>query len=392
MHRLVCAVSTAGLLAACAPLIRHSSPAAVTPEQSTWKARAVFDSAVQAGDTARMAALFASGAFVIAATGDTIPAHDALPLYLTAMGRDRGEVRFSWGREGTFEACIGGGRERLVYTARLTRPDGSSSGVTGRVAVFWTSDSSGTLKIAWIAFPQKEMARELSRTECPSVDAFVWQSWRWAVSLYPVPALGRGGVQQSFESVLRERGWVDQDCSCANPAPVYTPISDWTILAPPGLITVQRHLEGRWVAELAAGRSPLGTTLGAHFFPNRDYAQVRLWYSGVYMGALISFERWPFQIGAGPAIQAAHWRMRDSVVPYSTGGNPSFQDTRWSSTTFGLTGDVRYNMLVSPRSFLTFRGQYRAFLRTKTPASPNFPAAALTEGGALFAVGVGLFR
>src|SRR5580765_5488200 len=94
------------LLAACSPAIQSSRPAPIAPDPLTWKARAAFDSAVAARDTARMASLFAPGAFVIAATGDTLPVRDAIPLSLSALKNDPGAVRFSWGREAALESCV----------------------------------------------------------------------------------------------------------------------------------------------------------------------------------------------------------------------------------------------------------------------------------------------
>ena len=162
MHRLSCAGVTV-LVVACTPAVQPSRPAGIAPDPLTWKARAAFDSAVQARDTARMARLFAPGAFVIAATGDTIPVRDAIAIYLAQVGGDPGGsvIQFSWGREGSLESCVGGAREHLVYTARLDRPDGSSSATSGNVSVFWRSDSTGALKVAWIAFSKEARARRL---------------------------------------------------------------------------------------------------------------------------------------------------------------------------------------------------------------------------------------
>jgi hypothetical protein len=86
----------------------------------------------------------------------------------------------------------------------------------------------------------------------------------------------------------------------------------------------------------------------------------------------------------------SHWRWRDSVVPYSTGGLPSFQDTTWSSVPIGFVGDVRYNLLVSARTFLTFRAQLHRFPGMKTPASPRFPVADVNQGSSLVGMGVGV--
>jgi hypothetical protein len=390
MHRLSGA-AVALLAVACSPLVQPSRPAGIAPDPLTWKARAAFDAAVAVRDTARMASLFAPGAFVSAATGDTIPIRDAIPLYLSEVRNDPGTVQFSWGREGALESCVGGAREQLTYTVRLTRADGTSSGVLGKLSVFWTADSSGALKVAWIAFAKHERERRLTRSECPSVEAKAWRSWRWAVSVYPAPGLAVAGARSSFESVLRQRGWVDRECSCASfPPSRVTPISDGSFIVPPSLVSVQYHSQRHLVAEVVASLTPSGNTIGARFSPNRDYAHTRLWYSSAFVAALVSYERWGFQFGVGPVVQVSHWRMRDSVVPYSSGGLPSFQDTTWSTAPIGVVGDVRYNLLVSTRTFLTFRGQLRRFPSMKTPATPRFPEAAVNQGGSLLGLGVGV--
>lgn len=390
MLRLSGAALTA-LAAACSPAVQNSRPAAFAPDPLTWKARAAFDSAVAARDTARMASLFAPGAFVIAANGDTLPIRDAIPLYLSEVRNDPGTVQFSWGREGALQPCVGGARELLTYSARLTRADGSSSGVSGRLSVFWNADSSGALKVAWIAFAKQERERRLTRSECPSAEAAAWRRWRWAVSVYPAPGLAPLSTRSSFESLLRQRGWVARECSCAVfPPSRFTPISDKSIFAYPSAASVQYHYRENLMAEVVVGFSPTGNTMGARFMPNRDYSHTRLWYSNAFAAALVSYERWGFQFGIGPAVQVSHWRMRDSVVPYSTGGLPSFQDTTWSTVPVGLLGDVRYNLLVSTRTFLTFRGQLRRFPSMKTPATPRFPEAAVDQGGGLVGLGIGV--
>ncbi len=393
MHRLSCAatVLVVALAVACTPFVQPSRPAGPVPDPLTWQARAAFDSAVAARDTGRMARLFAPGAFVIAATGDTIPARDAIPLYLGALQRDPGVVRFSWGRDGALESCVGGARERLTYTVRLTRADESSTGVTGSVSIFWKPDSSGAIKVAWIAFAKNEMGRRLTRSECPSIEAAAWRLWKWAVSAYPAPGLTVSGTRSSFESVLRQRGWVARECSCAAFPPMrLTPVSEGTIFAPPSLASVQYHYRPHIIGEVVAGFAPSGNTMGARFFPNRDYAHARLWYSSVFAAALVSYERWGFQVGVGPVVQVSHWRMRDSLVPYSTGGLPSFRDTTWSTTPIGIVGDVRYNFLIGTRTFLTFRAELRRFPNLKTPANPRFPVAGIDQGSSLVGLGVGL--
>lgn len=389
MHRLGWAAAVA-LAAGCTPPAQNARPTLPSPDPLTWKARAAFDSALAARDTARLASLFAPGAFVIMPTGDTMPARDALPLYLTQAGQDAA-IRFSWGREGNLESCVGGARERLVYTARLTAspPDTSTRAVAGRLAVFWRADSAGAVKIAWIAFPEKEQARKLTRVECPSVEKVVWRSWRWAVSLYPGPGLAHGSVKTSFESVLRSRGWTDRVCVCFGSLK-YTPKSDWTIVVPPSLVSVQYRPRRSVAVELAGGRAPQGTTLGAHTFPNRDYAHTQLWYSGAFLEALVAYGKGPLQVGVGPVVQFSQWRLRDSLVPYSTGGLPTSNDFSWSNKPIGVVGDARLNLVVGSRGFLTLRAQARRFAKARTTATPRFPEAELDQSSSLVGLGFGL--
>jgi hypothetical protein len=388
MHRLGWTAAVA-LATGCTPPAPNARPTGPSPEPLTWKARAAFDSALIARDTTRVASLFAPGAFVIMPTGDTVPARVALPMYLAQAGADAA-VRFSWGREGTLEQCVGGAREHLVYTARLTHPDSSSNTASGRLAVFWSADSAGALRVQWIAFPEAERSRKLTRAECPSVEAVVWRSWRWAASLYPGPGISHASVQTSFESMLRARGWTDRDCVCAGTLPTYTPTSDWTVLVPPSLVSVQYRARRSLAVELAGGRSPQGTTLGARTYPNRDYAHTQLWYSGAFLEAMVAYGKGPLQIGIGPVVQFSQWRLRDSLVPYSTGGLPTFKDFSWSNTPIGVVGDARLNLVVGSRAFLTLRAQARRFAKARTTATPRFAEAELDQSSSLVGVGFGV--
>jgi hypothetical protein len=254
----------------------------------------------------------------------------------------------------------------------------------------WRRDSNGELKVAWVAFPKSQMKRRLSTAECPSIADSVRRTWRWAATVFVAPGLSAGSPAVSFENVLRERGWVDQDCSCRGVIPRYTPASRWSFVVPPSLIAIQYHARPHVVTEIAAGRLPKGTTMGAQEYPNRDYAQTRLWYSGAFVEAVVSYERWGIQIGAGPVVQFAHWRLRDSLIPYSTGGYPTYSDLRWSRAAVGVVGDVRYQRLLGTRTFLALRTQLRRFPKARTLATPRFPAAAVDQGSSLVGAGVGV--
>jgi hypothetical protein len=357
-----------------------------------WKARAAFDSAVQAVDAGRIAELFAPNAFVIAATGDTLAARDVIPLYLDKLRHDGRSLRFTWAREGRLESCLGSrGRERLFYTARLTGPD-SATTLSGYVSVFWTLDSTGALKVAWVAFEKRERARRLTKVECPTsppAPRYVYH-WRGSVSVSLGGASEVSRTPASLDASLRQRWWNGPDCPCYGPAPV-TPTWGGRSVAAPHLISAQYQFLPHVVAEVLAGRSPRGTIMGAQWMPNGDYAQTRVWYSASFVAALLSYEHSGFQVGAGPLIQTSQWRLRDSLVPFSTGGSPSYRDTTSSSKApVGVVGDARYTVLLTSHTFLALRAQVRRVPDATTPATSRFPEATVKQGSSFVGLVLGL--
>lgn len=368
-----------------APARRHLVPI----DQATWQARAAFDSAAWAGDTSRMAAVFAEDALLISPSGDSIRGRDAIMHYLAQLVPEAVSADVSFGREGALELCSGNARERLAYAAHINHANRSSDSVSGKLSVFWKRDSTGALQVAWAAFSKREIRRRLRRSECVSPEDSTWGVWRLAVSLVPVPAAATMGSQRSFERILRARGWVDE-CPCGGRFPSLTPLSSWTGRLPPGLVGIQYHWRRHVVAEILGGRIPKGSTMGAQYYSSRDYAQTRLFYSGAFVGALVSYEQWGFQVGIGPALQLVNWRLRDSVIPYSTGGYPSFTEVSWSKQPIGVIGDARYRRLVTRRLFLEIRAQVRRFRKVATPATPRFPPAMVDQGSSFVGVGFGV--
>jgi hypothetical protein len=208
---------------------------------------------------------------------------------------------------------------------------------------------------------------------------------RLAVHNQPVPE-----SKGSFENTLRARGWVDVACACLVTLPTYTPLSQRTRLLPPGLVSVQYHLRRHVVAEIVGGRAPQGSTMGAQTFSNRDYAQTRLSYSGPFVGAVLSYHQRGLQVGIGPVLRFAHWRLTDSLVPYSTGGYPVVTEARWSGVPVGIVGDARYHRLIGDRTFMAVRAEVRRFRKARTPGTPRFPPAMVDQGSSFVGVGFGV--
>jgi ketosteroid isomerase-like protein len=336
-----------------------------------------------------MAAVFADDALLISPRGDSIRGRDAIVHYLVQLVPEAISAGFSFGRDGALQLCQGGARERLSYAAHIDNANGTRDAVSGNLSVLWKRDPAGALKVAWAAFSKREIRRRLRRSECLSPEDSTWGAWRLAVSLFPVPAAATMGSQRSFESILRARGWVDE-CLCGGVFPSLTPVSSWTGRLPPGLVGIQYHWRPHVVAEILGGRIPKGSTMGAQYYSSRDYAQTRLFYSGAFVGALVSYEQWGFQVGIGPALQLANWRLRDSVIPYSTGGYPGFTDVGWSTQPIGVIGDAKYHRLVASRLFLEIRAQVRRFRKVATPATPRFPPAMVDQGSSFVGVGFGV--
>ncbi|MGH7520891.1 MAG: YybH family protein [Gemmatimonadales bacterium] len=357
------------LSVACAPVVRTDplSPAHAkqSSDRATWQARADFTAAVEAADAGRVAGLFAPDAFLITPGGDSIRGRDAVARFLAHLGHDAYPVAVSFGREGSLQTCVGAAYEYLAYNARLTRVDGTQS-VSGNVSVFWKQDSTGALKVAWVAVSQGDRRRGLTRQECPSVDAARWRAWRWAVSM-------SAGA-----------------CSCKVRAPGFLPDSKLAPVVPYNLVTVQRHLRPHVVAGIATGHIATGSTTGTRTYPNRDYGLTRIGHSAQFLAGLVAYEHRGIQVAAGPIVQLAHWRLRDSLVPFSTGGLPSFHDTTWSALPIGIVGDVRYSMFVGSRTFMTFHVQTRRFPDARIPPATPRLSAALDQSTSLFSIDFGV--
>jgi ketosteroid isomerase-like protein len=389
------ALSTAVL--ACSPATQTSPPPGspvaparrtrVSIERATWQARSAFDSAARAGDTTRVAAFFVEDALLISSAGDSIRGRDAIARYLAQLVPGVVSADFSFGREGSVERCVGAARERLAYAAHINYAGRSPDTVSGNLSVIWKRDSTGALKVAWAALSEREIRRGLGRSECPSREDSIWRAWRFAVTVVPVPVADIPEAKGSFGSFLRASGWVDE-CVCGGTLPVHTPASESTRLLPPSLVGIQYHLRRHVVGEILGGRIPKGSTMGAQFFTNRDFALTRLSYSGVFVGALASYEHWGLHLGVGPALQLAHWVLRDSLRP--SGGLPTTTDFRWSTLPLGIVADARFHRLVGDRLFLAVRAQVRRFQKVRTPSTPRFPSAMVAQGTSLVAVGWGV--
>ena len=371
MHGLKGCCFLAVLSVACSPAVRPGALSPVQPklstDRATWQARATFDAALETGDTARIARLFAPDAFLIVPGGDSVRGRDAVVHYLAELSQGAQRIAVSFGREGSLEACVGAAREYLVYTARLTGADGTSSSTSGNASVFWKHDSTGALQVAWIALPKSEMRRRLTREECPSVEAAHWRAWRWAVSVS-----------------------VSGACSCTVRAQGFTPDSRWAVVMPYNLVTVQRHLRTHVVAEIATGLTSNEPTTGTRFYPNRDYGLTRIGHSAAFLAALVAYEHRGLQVATGPIVQLNHWRLRDSLVPFSTGGLPSYHDTTWSDVPIGIVGDARYSVFVGARTFVTFHAQTRRFGNAKIPPATPRLSADLNQSTSLFGIDFGV--
>jgi hypothetical protein len=367
-----------------ATLTRHP----LSPEQATWQSRDAFVAAVRAGDTAGAGSVFASNAVLIAPNGDSVRGPQAIIARLSQSIPGGGPIVVSFGREGLDE-CVGAVREQLSYSAEWPETD-TVGNATGKLAVFWQRDSAGELHVAWIAFPKRAMTRSLTAAECTSVSDSVLHSWRWAISVVPASLFSGNMADQSFSSILKDRGWTGVECSCALKDPKHTPLTDGSII-PPTLLSIQYHARPHLIAELAGGAYPKTTTMGAQQYPNRDYAQTRLWFSGGFAQAVLSYQMGVVQAGIGPAFQFSNWRMRDSVIPYSTGGYPSHTDYEWSETAVGVVGHLRVQWPFGRRAFLSVGTQWRTFSKVKTPTTPRFPEADVDQSGMMFGLGIGMF-
>jgi hypothetical protein len=354
-------------------------------DQATWQARAAFDSAMRAGDTSRMAAVFAEDALLMSSAGDTIRGRDAIAHYLVQLVPEAISADFSFGRDGALELCRGSARERLSYAAHINYANRTPDAVSGNLLVLWKWDSAGVLQVAWAAFSEREIKDRFRGSECRLQEDSIWRAWRLSVSVFPAAAFATSASWGSFEGTLRARGWVAPEDPRGFGPP--TPVTESTGLLP-SLVGIQYHLRRHVAVEILGGGITRGSTLGARFLSTFDYAQTRLSYDATFVGALFSYERSGIQLGVGPALQFAHWRLWEWFRPGTCCG--SITEVRWARLPVGVLGDARYHRLVVSRLFLAIRAQVRRFRQMATPATPRFPSAMVDQGSSFVGFGLGV--
>ena len=353
--------------------------------QATWQAKSDFSSAARAGDASRMAGSFSEDALLITPTGDSIRGRNAIAQYLIHLVPEAISASFSFGRDGHLELCRGSARERLSYAAHVNYASRSPDSVSGNVSVLWKWDSSGALKAVWVAFSQEGISGRLGRSECRLQEDSIWRAWRLSVGLYPAAAFATSGSSGSFEQTLRARGWTAPEDPRGFGPP--TPVTSRTGLLP-SLVGIQYHARRQVVVEILGGGITKGSTLGARL-TRADYAQTKLSYSATFVGALFSFEQSGIQLGVGPAVQFAHWRLWEL---YSPSGSccGSVTEVRWSRSPIGVIGDAQYHRLILGRLYLAIRAQGRRLPKAPTPATPRFPVAMVDQGSTFVGVGLGV--
>jgi len=396
MLRLPWPVAVSGVMLACSHAPQTGPPGRpVTPSrrlapmsQATWRAKFAFDSAARAGDVARLTASFSEDALLITANGDSIRGRNAIVQYIVQRVPEAISAGFVFARDGTLKRCVGGALEHLLYTAYIQYPRRSAEPLPGSVSVLWNRDANGNLKVTWAAQVAPGGRRNLERSLCHSVRDSISQAWRYSVNLFPAAAVASTESQGGFEALLRTRGWDDATCSCYGPTRP-TPSSNWSWLVPPSLVGIQYRVDRRVIAEVIGGRLPQGSTLGAREFSNRDHEEARLSYSGVFVAALFSYKVLGFHVGIGPAVQRTHWTLTDSLRP--SGGFPSFVRVSQTNLPVGIVADVKYQaLLIEDRTLFIVRGQLRRFPKARTPATANFPPAAIGQGSSFIGAGFGV--
>ena len=352
--------------------------------QATWQAKSAFDAAARAGDVARMTASFSEDALLITPKGDSIRGRNAIVQHIIQLVPDAISASFSFWRDGRFELCRGSGRERISYAAHINYASRSPDSVSGNLSVLWKPDSAGNLKVVWVAFSEQGISGRLGRSECRLQEDSIWRAWRLSISVYPAAAFGGSASSGSFEHTLRARGWVAPEDPRGFGPP--TPKTTSTGLHP-SLVGIQYHIRRQFVVEVLGGGTTKGSTLGARFLTRVDHAQTKLSYSATFAGALISYEQSGIQLGVGPGVQFARWRLWEWYRPGSCCS--SITEVRWSRSPIGVIGDARYHRLILGPLYLAIRVQVRRFPKARTPGTPRFPPALVDQGSSFVGIGLG---
>jgi hypothetical protein len=362
--------------------VAHASP---DPDQAIDRTRRAFTQAAQNGDIQAMARFFTADGMVITATGDTVRGREALAQFLATdrAGPTAAVLHFGqFSREAHLQQCTDGGNERgrLKTTATLSGP----------YSVRWQWDSLGNARIQRITFVAQAAVRPLGPSGCYVPLVVRQQSKRVALSLYLVPSAA-GNPGGSVESVMRQEDWHGGSLKLVCPSWTSCTYHDtpWTQLSSAGrplqqnLRIVSFRFSPRLGTEVMVGTRRKGSTIG---LDSAGTTQLEAMWSGDFFAAAVTYERYGFDVGLGPAVERLDWHMvREN--PY----NVSIRSAASGRVQpLGFIVELQYHHAAIGPFRLEARAQLRRFGKETTPGGAGYLNAPVSDNSGFIGLGVGM--
>ena len=352
------------------PALRHKPRL----EEAIRATRARFYRGGEAGDVGTMALAFTEAGMLITGRGDTIRGRAAVANYFSTTVSAPAGATFRFDREPPLQDCTFGAYERGWYWAEVRYADHAPDTLSGRFLFRWVQDSLGDALIDWATLSRQAPEWPPPRSRCVDPAVAFQASTHLTVTMTLGGSVVGTGPQAGVESVMINHGWNDPTFDHGQPTPQSSTRNQVNLVG--GL----RYRFRKWLAaELTIGTLPQGTTLGANYSRSEN-----LWisWSGLFAGALVSYERGGLQLGAGPGVQRANWRA-DSQGGF---GNRQF---RFRSSSVGLVADVGFHHAMVGRLRLDLRAQVRRFTTT-TPTTENLTPVRVAFNSSYLGVGFGV--
>lgn len=378
-------------LCACAPLVpraqltvpvAHPSPDA---DQAIDSTRRAFTRAAQSGDVQGMVGFFTPDGMVIMAGGDTVRGRAALAqFFITGTATPTTAVLHfgQFTRQSYLQQCGDGVWERGRFHASRT--------LSGSYAVRWQWDSLGGARIQRITFVPREAVHRVGPSGCYIPMHVRQQSKRIVISLFGILGSG-GGPAASVESAMRRQGWAgggDLTLLCPSWDHCTNHSVPWTHQAtaqpfhrPLGIVSYR--FSPSLSAEAMYGDRPSGSTIG---LDSAGTTQLEASWSGHFTAAAVTYERFGFQVGVGPAQERMQWHLV-RINPYNV---KLLSATRGQVNPLGLMVEVGYHRAVAGPFRLDLRAQLRQFGKVRLPGGATYFSSSVSDNTSFVDLGLGM--
>ena len=354
-------------------------------DQAIDRTRRAFTQAAQSGDVQEMARFFTPDGMVITGNGDTVRGREALAQFFVSGRATPITAVLHFGqfsRESHLQKCSDGVNERGRFHESQT--------LSGPYAVRWEWDSLGGAQIQRIVFAQQAAIHRIGPSGCYIPVHVRQQSKRIVVSVFGIMGSGTSPAR-GVESAMRQQGWAgggDLTLLCPSWDHCTYHSTPWTheetsnpFHRPLGIVSYR--FSPSLATEVMHGDRPSGSTIG---LDSAGTTQLEAIWWGYFDAAAVTYERFGFHVGFGPALERMKWRLV-RANPYNTNLR---SETSGQVKPYGLIVEVGYHRAVVGPVRLDVVAQLRRFGKVTLPGGATYLNSPIVDNTGFIDLGLGM--